>query len=228
MNSNNQQAVSSGLITHAEYLTIEQIGLIRNSSNIVKYNAKDTIFKQNTRTSHIMFVKSGLVKIYKEGKDQKNIIYKLVTPDHYLGNISVFGEDTFRYSATALKETEILFIDITVFKQVLEQNGRYATILLELLSHDNLYMFDKIMAQNQQQLPGKVAELLLYFVNTIFNSAEFEIPLSRTELAELAGTTKESLIRTLTEFKNDKIIDIDGKKIKVNSIDIITKLSKLG
>ncbi|MGE0088221.1 MAG: Crp/Fnr family transcriptional regulator [Bacteroidales bacterium] len=228
MISNNQQAISTGIIPYAEYLTTEQIGYIKSNSNIVKYSAKDVIFKQNTRTSHIMFVKSGLVKIYKEGKDQKNIIYKLLTPNHYLGNISVFGEDTFRYSASALNETEILFIDITIFKQILEQNGRYATLLLELLSHDNLYMFDKIMAQNQQQLPGKVAEILIYFVNTIFNSTEFEIPLSRTELAELAGTTKESLIRTLTEFKNDKIIDIDGKKIKVNSIDIITKLSKLG
>jgi len=224
----NYKAINSDFIPYSEYLTIEQVEQLKSNSNIVKYSKKDIIFKQNTRTSHIMFVKSGLVKIFKEGRDKKTIIYKLVTPGHYLGNISVFGEETFRYSASVIDDTEILFIDITSFKQVLEQNGRYATLLLQLLSYDNLYIFDKIVAQNQKQLPGRVADLLLYLAKQIFNSDEFELSLSRTELAELAGTTKESLIRTLTEFKNDKIIDIDGKKIKINSIDIISKLSKLG
>jgi len=224
----NRQPVNIDFIPYADYLTVGQVDLLKSNSNFVKFCAKDIIFKQNTRTSHIMFVKSGLIKIYKEGRDKKTIIYKLVTPGHYLGNISVFGEETFRYSASVIDEAEILFIDITSFKQVLEQNGRYATVLLQLLSYDNLYIFDKIVAQNQKQLPGRVADLLLYLAKQIFNSDEFELSLSRTELAELAGTTKESLIRTLTEFKNDKIIDIDGKKIKINSINIISKLSKLG
>lgn len=224
----NPQTTSSDFIPYSEFLTIDQIGVLKSNSNIVKYNAKDIIFKQNTRTSHIMFVKSGLIKIYKEGRDNRVIIFKLVTPGHYLGNISVFGEETFRYSASVIDEAEILFIDITTFKQVLEQNGRYTTALLRLLSYDNLYIFDKIVAQNQKQLPGRVADLLLYLAKQIYNSNEFELSLSRTELAELAGTTKESLIRTLAEFKNDKIIEIDGKKIKINSTDIISKLSKLG
>jgi len=174
----NQKTNNSDFIPYSEYLTSEQIDIIKSNSNIVRYGVKDIIFKQNTRTSHIMFVKSGLIKIYKEGRDKKQIIYKLVTPGHYLGNISVFGEETFRYSASAIEEAEILFIDITTFKQVLEQNGRYATVLLQLLSFDNLYIFDKIVAQNQKQLPGRVADLLLYLAKHIYNSDEFELSLS--------------------------------------------------
>jgi CRP/FNR family transcriptional regulator, polysaccharide utilization system transcription regulator len=217
-----------GEIPYSDYLTTEQVVLINNNSNTVKFSSKDIIFKQNTRTSHVMFVKSGLIKIFKEGRNKKVIIFKIVTPNHFLANISVFGEETFRYSASAITDAEILFIDIATFKSIIEQNGKYASLLLQLVSTDNLYFFDKLMTQNQKQLPGRVAELLLYFSKQIYNSDTFEFPLSRTEIAELAGTTKESIIRTLTEFKNDKIIDINGKHIKINSFDIINRLSKLG
>jgi len=219
---------SQGEIPYSEYLTPEQVVLIENNSNTVKFSAKDIVFKQNTRTSHVMFVKSGLIKIFKEGRNKKVIIFKIVTPDHFLANISVFGEETFRYSASAITDAEILFIDIATFKSIIEQNGKFASLLLQLVSTDNLYFFDKLMTQNQKQLPGRVAELLLYFSKQIYNSDTFEFPLSRTEIAELAGTTKESIIRTLAEFKNDKIIDINGKHIKINSFDIVNTLSKLG
>lgn len=220
--------ISKDEIPYSEFLTTEQVGLVENNSNTVRFNAKDIVFKQNTRTSHVMFVKSGLIKIYKEGRNKKVIIFKIVTPDHFLANISVFGEETFRYSASAITDAEILFIDIATFKCIIEQNGKFALQLLQLVSTDNLYFFDKLMTQNQKQLPGRVAELLLYFSKQIYNSDTFEFPLSRTEIAELAGTTKESIIRTLAEFKNDKIIDIDGKHIKINSFDIVNTLSKLG
>jgi len=219
---------SQGEIPYSEYLTPEQVVLIENNSNTVKFSAKDIVFKQNTRTSHVMFVKSGLIKIFKEGRNKKVIIFKIVTPDHFLANISVFGEETFRYSASAITDSEILFIDIATFKSIIEQNGKFASLLLQLVSTDNLYFFDKLMSQNQKQLPGRVAELLIYFSKQIYNSDTFEFPLSRTEIAELAGTTKESIIRTLAEFKNDKIIDINGKHIKINSFDIVNTLSKLG
>ncbi|HAN19330.1 MAG: hypothetical protein A2X13_01520 [Bacteroidetes bacterium GWC2_33_15] len=220
--------IYQGGIPCLEYLTSEQAELINKNSNTVKFNKKDIVFKQNTRTSHVMFVQSGLIKIYKEGRNKKVIIFKIVTPGHFLANISIFGEDTFRYSASAIENAEILFIDIACFKEVMEQNGRFAILLIQLLSADNLYFFDKLMAQNQKQLPGRVADIILYFSKQIFNSNSFEFPMSRTELAELAGTTKESFIRTLTEFKNDKIIDIEGKNVKINSLNIIETLSKLG
>jgi len=68
----------------------------------------------------------------------------------------------------------------------------------------------------------------LYFSENIYQSETFLFPLTRRELAEFAGTTKESFIRTLTEFKNDKIIDLDGSKVTIRSMKIIKTLSELG
>jgi CRP-like cAMP-binding protein len=204
------------------------IDQIKTNCKVVQYQKKDVIFKQDTLTSHIMFVKSGLIKIFKQGKNNKSIILELVTPGNFLGLGSIFGDTTFQYSATAIEDTEILFIDMNTFHSILVNNGEYTTSLLKKLSKENLHVMDRLIAQYQKQLPGKLADLILYFAEKIYHAEHFDLPLTRNELAELAGTTKESLIRTLTEFKNDKIIELDGKTIKIKSMDIIKTLSRIG
>ena len=216
------------LLPSLDIISENGINLIKENSKTVFYQKKDVIFKQDTLTSHVMFIKSGLIKVYKEGRNNKSIILKVATPGHFLGMISIFGESTFQYSASAIIDSEIFFIDINVFNSIINNNGVYANHLLKSLSKDNLYIFDRIMSQYQKQLPGKIADIILYFSQIIYKSNIFEFPLTRTELAELGGTTKESLIRTLTEFKNDKIIDLDGKSVKINSLEIVKTLSKIG
>ncbi len=215
-------------IPFIELLTEEQIIQIRENSNQVRYNKRDVIFLQNTRTSHIMLLKSGMVKIYKEGKNNKVIILKLETPGNYLGLMSIFGQDIHQYSASAIEPTEIFFIDRTTFTSILEENGRYALKLISMISEDGLFIFQKLLAQSHKQLPGRIADLILYFSEVVYKSEEFVFPFTRRELAELAGTTKESLIRTLTEFKNDKIIDLDGSRVEIKSMKIVKTLSDLG
>ena len=209
-------------------ITNEDIELIKANSEIVQYNKKDVVFKQNTLTSHIMFIKSGLIKIFKEGKNNKFIILKIATPGNFLGLISIFGETSFQYSASAVEKSEILFIKFNTFIDLLKRNGAYAITLLKNLSKENLFVVDRLISQYHKQLPGKIADLILYFSEEIYHSEKFELPLTRNELAEFAGTTKESLIRTLTEFKNDKIIELDGKFVIIKSIDIIRTLSRIG
>jgi CRP/FNR family transcriptional regulator, polysaccharide utilization system transcription regulator len=209
-------------------LTLDQKEAIKQNSNTVKFNKKEVIFRQNTRTSHIMFVKSGMVKIFKEGRNSKYIILKVAVVDDFLALLSIYGRDTHQYSASAVLETEITFIDINTFNSILFSNGEYANHLIQKISNDGLFIFERLMSQSHKQLPGRIADVILYFSEIIFKSEEFEFPFTRRELAELAGTTKESFIRTLAEFKNDKIINLDGSFVKINSVKIIKTLSQLG
>lgn len=215
-------------IPFQELLTANESKLIQENSNIVNYKAHDIIFKQNTRTSHVMFIKSGLVKLYSENKNQRNKILKLGTSKEYLGLNSILGEETFSYSAVAVQNTEIFIIDFEIFQQVLQNNGQFSYALLKHITENNLMLLSRLISQSQKQLPGRIADIILYFTEHIYNSEEFNFPLTRTELAELAGTTKESLIRTLTEFKNDKIIKLEGKKVAVISLEILKTLSRIG
>jgi len=108
------------------------------------------------------------------------------------------------------------------------ENGEFASVLLRHASEEGLTITTKLMNQFQKQLPGRVAEMLLFFSEKIYHSTAFLLPLSRRELAEFTGTTKESMIRTLAEFRHDKIIKLDGKKVEITSPDIIHTLNRLG
>ncbi len=216
------------IIPFQNLLSGEEIEQIKAHSNIVTYHENDVIFKQDTRTSHFMYILSGLIKIYRENRNNKVKIIKLGIPGELLGINSVMGEETFSYSAAALEKTTIQIIDYNVLETILLNNGQFSMALMENICSDNLNIFKRLISQSQKQLPGRIADIILYFSDNIYYSKNFTFPLTRSELAELAGTTKESLIRTLTEFKNDKIILLEGKKVQITSEDILKTLSRIG
>ena len=209
-------------------LSQKQKELLVNNVNVVRYRRKDMIFRQDARSSHIMFVKSGMIKIFRENRDGRAIVLKLAVASDYLCLMSVFADKVQHFSATAVTDAEICDIDASILKSILLENSPYAQRLHHLLSMEGLFIFDRLMGQTHKQLPGRVADLLLYFSEEVFKNEVFILPLTRKELAEFAGTTKESFIRTLREFSNDKIIDIKGAEIRIRSMDIIKTLSLLG
>ena len=223
-----KQNVFSTLLPIGDIISEQDIETIKSNGQLISFQKKDVIFRQGTMTSHVMFLESGLVKLSREGRNQRSLILKITRPGEFIGLVSMFGDNNYQYSATAIENAKVFFIDFNIFNSILLNNGKYAVYLLENVSKDNLTIFDRIISQYQKQLPGKIADIILYFSNHIYKSETFEFPITRNELAELAGTTKESFIRTLAEFKNDKIIEIQGKSIRINSIDIIKTLSRLG
>lgn len=208
-------------------LTNDEVEILSKSSNLVSYDKGEVIFKQNTLTSHIMFLCHGMVKIYKVTDAKKSLIIKIATPFTFIGLISVFGNEIHQYSATAIEPTKIMHIESHVFQRVLQQNGNFSMKLLQFTSQYGLFIFERLMSQYQKQLPGRIADVILYF-HDIYHKPVFEFPLTRRELAELAGTTKESFIRTLTEFKNDRIIRLKGKRVEIVSFEILKTLSRIG
>ena len=142
--------------------------------------------------------------------------------------LSVMGDHIHQCSATAVEPSEICFIDINAFRNVLMANGKFSLQLMSLISQDGLFIFNRLITQTHKQLPGRIADVLLYFAEDVYGQTHYDFPLTRRELAELAGTTKESFIRTLTEYKNDKIIVLDGSHVEIISMDIVKTLSELG
>lgn len=209
-------------------LSHEEIETLKKNFKRKILNKKDVLFNEGDSTNYLYFLKSGLIKLSKDLRNNRSIILKISTPGDLIGIMSQFGSDTFEYSATAVIESEVLCVDFRIFKSILSENGEYAMHLMNILCAENINIFNRIIIQNHKQLPGKLADILLYFSEKIYESDSFVIPLTRTELAELAGTTKESFIRTLTEFKNDKIIETDNKSIKITSFEILRTLSRIG
>jgi CRP-like cAMP-binding protein len=202
--------------------------ILYENSNIVRFLKKDIIFRQNTRTSHIMIIFSGLVKIFKEGRSHRQVILKLALPGNYIGLLSVMGDHIHQYSASAVEDSDVCFIDVNAFRNIIMENGKFGLNIISIISQEGLYIFNRLLNQAQKQLPGRIADVLIYFSRDVYHSSRFAFPLTRRELAELAGTTKESFIRTLSEFKNDKIIKLNGSEVEITSHDIINILSEFG
>jgi CRP-like cAMP-binding protein len=209
-------------------LTQVELDELRQELNVVAFPKREVIFRQHTPASHVLFVKSGLVKIYKEGRNKRNFILKIAIPGEYIGLMSVFGSTMNQYSASAVEESEIGYIGKEDFVDVMQRNGAFSGEVIKFISDEGLFIFERLIGQSHKQLPGRIADVILYFAEKIYKSEEFDFPFTRRELAELAGTTKESFIRTLSEFKNDKIISLEGSRVNIKSNKIIKTLSELG
>jgi CRP/FNR family transcriptional regulator, polysaccharide utilization system transcription regulator len=206
----------------------DELVTLSSNTNIVSFNKREVIIRQHTPASHILFIKTGHVKIYKESRNKRNFILKISSPGEYIGLMSVYGSTMNQYSASAIDATEIGYIDKKTFNTIVQKNGDFANSIIKYLSEEGLFIFDRLIGQSHKQLPGRIADVILYFSDTIYKKEVFDFPFTRRELAELAGTTKESFIRTLSEFKNDKIIDLEGPRVSIKSMKIIRTLSELG
>jgi len=209
-------------------LTADQINLINTSSYIIHHKKNEILIRQDLPISHLVFIKSGLVKIYKESHNEKIHILKIITENNFIGILSVFSGNQYHYSASCLEKCEIVYTDIKIIKSIIIENGNFALHMMKLISDNGLLIFDKLVNVTQKQIPGRVAEILLFFSQVIYKNDSFVLPLSRQEFADMIGTTKETVSRILSELKNDRLIEMNDKKITIISLELIQVLSKVG
>jgi CRP-like cAMP-binding protein len=198
------------------------------SGQVVSYKRGDVIAKASTPISHALYLEEGVVKTIKENQNGRNNILEINNPGSFMGLMCLLSGSENTYTCIALTNTKVRFIRKDELENLLKYNPHmYEEIIRHILKRAQKNI-NRLITINNKQLPGRVADVILYF-HELYNGAyQFEFPLSREELAQFCGTTKESFIRTLTEFKNDKILFIDGKKITINSMEIIQTLSRLG
>lgn len=202
--------------------------LIMSNINIVEYNRKDIILKQNSRTSHILYLSSGLIKISRELRKGKSLILKIENSGNFVGLTSILGGESYDFTVSAIESCTAIYIDVDVFTSILEKNGQFGIEISRQISRSTIFNINRLSGLLYKQLPGRVADLIIYFSENIYRNSSFKFPLTRQELAELCGTTKESLIRTLSEFNHDRIIEMDRSNVKIISFDILKTLSRLG
>jgi CRP/FNR family transcriptional regulator len=193
----------------------------------VRYKRKETIVKQSSHSSHLIYLKSGLVKIFTERRNDKNIILKLVTPKNFL-DLSQLGSENYNFSAVALKDSEVCLIPKDVFYKMLSQNNAFSKVVLDVDAKFLSFLIDKLSSLGTKQMHGRLADVILYLCSEEFNELEVFSSITRRDIAEMSGMSSESAIRLLTEFKNDGLIKVEGKKIEINNIELMNRLSEVG
>jgi CRP/FNR family transcriptional regulator len=110
----------------------------------------------------------------------------------------------------------------------MEQNHEFTKEIIDILSANSLQIYGRFFCLTYKQAFGRLADILLCLSDRIFNNTEFDLPLSRKELAELSGMSSETVIRMLKEFNEEGIIKMDGKSIEVLDYPRLKQISDTG
>ena len=212
----------------AAVLSNSEIDLINENRSEAEFKKGDIILHEGSMTSHIIYLKSGLVKEYVKRENSKEQILQIVRKFTFLGLPSLFGDRINHYSYAALEDIKICYIDINVFNRLIRQNGNFAYEILVSISKDSLNNFHRFMSKSQKKTYGRVADTILYFSNIIYESKEFDLPFTRQELADLIGISRESATRVMSKFREDGILTINERHIQIENQDLLQQISKNG
>lgn len=187
----------------------------------------DSIIKQGTYSTNVVFLRTGLAKIHLSGPYSEQIV-KMVNAPSYLGLPTTFGSKINQYSITAVTDAEVCYIDLEVFETILTENPDFShEIILEFCKNE-LESFRRCANRTQKLIRGNMADALLEFSDSIFKSNTFSMPLSQSEFANLVDTSRESVSRVLAEFDKDGIIKINGKEITIINKKSLLLISQNG
>jgi CRP-like cAMP-binding protein len=211
----------------AKHLTDDEFEVLESNSVLVSFKKGELIFKQNALSLNVAYLRTGIAKIHMTGPVSEKIL-RIVKAPTYLGIPTTFGDKINQFSATALEETTVCFIDAALFRNFIYKNGRFAYQIIVDLCKNELFDYQRYTCQSQKQIPGMVAETLLCLADNIYEKNQFTFPLTQNELGDLVGTTRESISRVLSEFSHDKIIEIRSKEFKILDKERLRQISDKG
>lgn len=196
-------------------LNVDELKRIDDCRIGISYKAGEVIFKQGAPCHNFVCITSGLVKLYIEHQNDRNSIIGLLRPVNYIFEPGFFVDQVHHFTAVAAENSTACLIDIGVMKDMILKNSLFANEFIKKISRQALGLFGRISSCTQKHVYGRVADMLLYLNPKIYPENPFELTISRQDLADLSGMTKESLIRVMKKFKDDGIISLDANQMEI-------------
>jgi CRP/FNR family transcriptional regulator, polysaccharide utilization system transcription regulator len=209
-------------------LTEEQFDFVNQVRCRVKFRPGEVIFKQGTSMTHIIVINEGLVKVYLEGINNRNMILRFAKPVTIIGSPGFYTDFKNHVTTMAVEESAACFIDINTLTELVKINKDFAADLLQWVNKHTITNYRKLIELTQKGMHGRIAGALLYLHNEVFNERNGDIPIKRQDLADLTAMSKESAIRILKEFKDENIISVEGNTIIVNDKNKLAQISTTG
>ncbi len=201
----------------------------RKTTNI--YKSHQIIFYEGNQPYGLYCINKGKVKIYKTNTEGNQRIVRLAGPGDIIGYRCLLSNQPYAGTAETLEETTICFIDKTNFFHLLERHSATSSRVMALLAADLGRAEKQMLDITHKNIRERLAELLLILKNKYGREnrrgVELDLKLTRREMAELIGTTQESLIRLISEFKKDGLLETDGKNITLLDLNKLLETANL-
>ncbi len=208
---------------------LETSGLIRmdlDSYDVEQYSKKQILYNEGKRPKFLYYIKSGKVKTFRVHEDGKEYITNLYSAGDYLGYIALLEGTTYEETAEVLEEADIVSITKDDFLQAVYNDMNIAGKFIKLITNNVREKEERLLHLAYDSLRKRVAKALVD-ITSKFNSGNpdvHQIDISREDIAQYVGTATESLIRTLSDFKSEKLVEIREGKIRIINLEKLKNL----
>lgn len=212
-------------------LTPDEMSALQGNCTVTRFKKNEFIFMEGDPPVGMQYLKSGKVKMIKEGISGREQIIRMFTENGMISYRSLIAGEPHNGTAVAIEDSEIVTIPPVILYQVLLKNSDFALALLKDLAIELGHSNHRTVSLTQKHIRGRLAESILFlkekygFEN---DGQTLKIYLSREDLASLSNMTASNAIRTLSTFAGEKIIAMDGRKIKITDLAKLEKVSKQG
>lgn len=212
-------------------LSNDQKEILLSSMSCITYKRNEIIFKEGFNPTGLLSLAKGKVKIFKDGLSGKEQIIRLTKPGDFIGYRALFANDFYNASAGAFEDSIVCIINKEDLYKVIEQNHLFGIQIITFLAQELGEAENNLISLTQKHLRGRLAESLIRLSETYGfenDSSTIKIQMYREDLANLANMTTSNAIKTLYSFRDEKVIELNGKKIRVLDVQKLEKISKLG
>lgn len=210
-------------------LTEQEFTQLNYDKTCSLYKKGSIIYREGSRLTGFYCVTKGIVKIFKTGIDGKEQIIRFAKKGEIIAYRSLLSEELACTTAKVIEEAVLCHIPYQTLQFLIQSNWQFSHHMLQIVCKELREANDYITDIAQKTVRERLAEVLLLLKDSfeLDNSNTLQISLTREELANIVGTATESVIRLLSEFKQDKLIELQGRKIKLLNIKALTRVANL-
>lgn len=212
-------------------LTPEEKRLVADNFVIHNFKKNQIIYAENDEPEYLWCLLKGKVKMFKDGIGGRQQILRLYRPIQYFGYRAYFANEPYVSSTSAFEPSQLGAISMKIVTNIIDQNRKLAWFFIHELSKHLGGSDTKMVNLTQKHIRGRLAEALTILIDNYGfedDGETLKIYMAREDLANLSNMTTSNAIRTLSNFASEKLIIIDGRKIKIVDEEKLKKISKIG
>ncbi|MCZ2356588.1 MAG: Crp/Fnr family transcriptional regulator [Bacteroidia bacterium] len=209
-------------------LSADELSLLESHRTTVNYKKGEAIYKEGIRPLGLLCLNAGKVKLVRTTKNNTQQIMRLKRPVDFIDIRSVVSMTRYNHSAVALEESSVCFIDTQDFLRVLKGNSKLALKIIQTLTNELDEADSRFVNMTQKYMRARLAETILYikdFFGTLIDNETINCTLTSSDLAGLSNMNIANVIRTLSSFRQENLIDVVKKRIVLLNPQAVENIS---
>ncbi len=211
-------------------LTPTQKAEVNEQVEVVYYEKNDLIRHEGDTSSYIWMLLAGKVRIYKDGIGQRQII-RVLKPYDLFGYRAAIANEPYGSSASAFEPSALYRIPSDIFRRLVQENSAFCYAMMQTMARDLKISEIQTVNLTQKHIRGRLAESILHLIAQYGleeDGSTIAMLISREDLANMSNMITSNAIRTLSQFAQEGLLAIDGKRIRILDEAALQKISRLG